>query len=173
MVLGLYISVRFLRFYFVCEAWLAADRGDGVVERLIPQTPPEELKQFSRLFGMTSRKEMTDQHLWFSVLSRPTRSFFTRVQRWGCCLSLLFTSMIASAMWFGTIDENNPGQTIKFGPFVWSTKQFFIATMTAIIVFPVNLLVITIFRKSKPPKKVEEEVRNGSFIPSKFHSYCN
>ena len=145
----------------MCDFWLATDHGDGSLERLVPQTPPEDVKQFNRLFSFAARKEMSDQHLWFSLFSRPIKSNFTRVQRWGCCLSLLFTSMIASAMWFGRIDEEaDKGQLIRIGPLVWSTKQFFIATMTAVIVFPVNVIVIQIFRKTKPPPSEEQVSSN-------------
>ena len=140
----------------------------------MPQTPPEELKQFNRLFSFAARQEMSDQHLWFSLLSRPTRSSFTRIQRWGCCVSLLFTSMIASAMWFGRLDEEEEkGQLIRLGPFVWSTKQFFIATMTAVIVFPVNLIIIQLFRKSKPPPSDEKVSPSFVHIAFQLHLHYN
>ena len=38
--------------------------------------------------------------MWLSVVSRPTRSSFSRVQRVSCCVSLLFLTMITNCMFF-------------------------------------------------------------------------
>ena len=89
----------FLRYYFICNEWLAADEGDGEVNRIVPIAGSEEVASFNHLFFTSARRKMTDDHLWVSVMARPTRSNFTRVQRLTCCLTLLFTTMIANAMW--------------------------------------------------------------------------
>lgn len=137
------------RWYFVCDTWLATDKGDGSIQRLLPVTPPEEVAQFMRLFKFGSKKELSDEHLWVSLVSRPTWSNFTRAQRLTCCLCLLFTTMIANAMWYGRLEEEDPGQVVKLGPFIWSTKQLFVATMSSLLVVPINYVVIQIFRRSK------------------------
>ena len=45
-------------------------------------------------------KKLTNDHMWLSVVSRPTRSSFSRVQRVSCCVSLLFLTMITNCMFF-------------------------------------------------------------------------
>lgn len=89
----------FFRYVFISDQWLAVDFGDGQIERLLPAASREELVNFQYLFYSSTKKDMTDGYLWFSLVSRPTRSRFTRVQRLSCCLALLFATMIANAMW--------------------------------------------------------------------------
>ena len=138
-------------FTFVCESWLAIDRGDFTLEKLFEVTPKTEAQGFRRVFSLSTKVEIRDQHLWLSILSKPAQSAFTRVQRWSCCLSVLFTSMIASAMWFGTVEESDSrGQAVKFGPIVLSTKEVYVAAMATLVIFPINFIIIQLFRKSVP-----------------------
>ncbi len=46
------------------------------------------------------RSCLSPQHLWLSIFVRPRKSYFTRVQRLTCALTLLFLMMITNAMWF-------------------------------------------------------------------------
>ena len=69
---------------------------------MIPMAGTEELEDFGMLFFSKTRQKITDDHLFVSIVSRPTKSSFTRVQRLTCCVSLLFTTMIANAMFFRT-----------------------------------------------------------------------
>ena len=74
------------------------------IDRLIPVAGKEELTNFNHLFWKKTRKNLTDGHIWFSVVNRPVRSRFTRVQRLTCCISLLFCSMMASIAFYGADD---------------------------------------------------------------------
>lgn len=137
---------------FICDHWLALDKEDGEIERLVPVAGSEEIAQFGHMFYMKTRQDVTDGHLWVSVFSRPTKSTFTRVQRLSCCLSLLFTTMITNAMWYKTTDDSQNQQNVHLGPFVFSSQEFFTSLMGSLIVIPVNLLIITFFKKSRPSK---------------------
>lgn len=139
---------------FLCDRWLAVDKDDGLIERFIPVSTDEELASFGHIFAFKSRQDLTDGHLWFSVLSRPTWSTFTRVQRLSCCLSLLFTTMVANAMWYGTTPSQGT-QDVHLGPFTFSPQELTTSLMMSLIVVPINLLIVTLFRKAgpKPPKK--------------------
>lgn len=44
------------------------------------------------------------------VFSRPTKSQFTRVQRLSCAICLLFCTMLTSAMFYGSEEENSDQQ---------------------------------------------------------------
>ncbi|XP_078692132.1 polycystin family receptor for egg jelly-like [Branchiostoma floridae x Branchiostoma belcheri] len=168
------------RTYFFCGQWLAVEEGDGVVERLLPAAGEEDVLQFQNLFVSNSRKNMTDGHLWMSVrvvtvwrspchdlaprriclyvlpvqvLSRPTRSTFTRVQRASCCLLLLFTSMITSCMFYqAPLDPDAPG--LHLGLFSITYQELSISIQSTLVVLPVNLLVVNIFRKLRAKDQV-------------------
>ncbi|CAF4336013.1 unnamed protein product, partial [Adineta steineri] len=88
------------RNYFLCDNWLAVEKGDGLVDRVIPLASSKELKSFAHLFTQSVKKKFSDGHLWFSVFSRPVRSNFTRLQRISCCISFLFCTMISNAMFY-------------------------------------------------------------------------
>ncbi|XP_046579125.1 polycystic kidney disease protein 1-like 2 [Haliotis rubra] len=143
-----------IKYVFLCDRWLAVDKDDGLIERFIPVSTNEELKSFGHIFAFKSRQDLTDGHLWFSVLSRPTWSTFTRVQRLSCCLSLLFTTMVANAMWYGTTPSQGT-QDVHLGPFTFSPQELTTSLMMSLIVVPINLLIVTLFRKAspKPPKR--------------------
>lgn len=80
---------------------------------------------------MKASKDFSDGHLWYSVISRPPSSTFTRVQRVSCCFSLLLCTMLTSIMFYG-IPSDPSEQTMdlgialihyilfgqKFGPFI-------------------------------------------------------
>lgn len=93
---------------FLCGRWLAVDNDDGLIERTLPAATEEDLRDFGHLFVSTTKHDMFEGHLWLSVVSRPTRSHFTRVQRLSCAASLLYLTMIANAMFYRA-DENVQG----------------------------------------------------------------
>ena len=145
------------RSHFLGNSWLGVDVGDGTVERCLPVASEDELKRFQYLFFATARKDLTDGHLWVSVFSRPTRSTFTRVQRVSCCVSLLFTTMIANAMFYRSTDnmtiQNNDIAGLSF-----SMQQVYISIASSLIVIPVNLLIVTLFRKARPCKSKQKKL---------------
>lgn len=63
---------------------------------------------------MKTAKDFRDGHIWFSVISRPPSSNFTRVQRVSCCFSLLLCTMLTSIMFWG-IPSDPSEQTMDLG----------------------------------------------------------
>lgn len=63
---------------------------------------------------MKTAKDFQDGHIWFSVINRPPRSTFTRVQRVSCCFSLLLCTMLTSIMFWG-IPTDPSEQTMDLG----------------------------------------------------------
>ncbi|XP_070577646.1 polycystin-1-like protein 2 [Ptychodera flava] len=143
---------------FLCDKWLAVDRGDCQIQRTLTQATDKELTTFKHQFSNNAKKDFTDGHIWFSIVSRPSHSSFTRVQRLSCCLSLLYTTMIASCMWYKGEDEEDSAQAndhvIKLGPITFSLQAIIIGIMSSLVVFPVNVAVIQLFRKSRPKQPV-------------------
>ncbi len=80
------------------------------------------MKDFSHLFASSASRNLSDGHLWFSVVARPPQSRFTRVQRVSCCLTLLVTTMLGNAMFYGMVPQD--GTTgLNIGPFSMSLEQ--------------------------------------------------
>lgn len=134
--------------HFVCERWLAVDEGDGMIDRIFPVTSSQEMKEFRRLFLTKTYNDLTDSHLWFSIVWRPPQSPFTRMQRVSCCFSLLLCTMMANAMWY----EADKGRytAVELGPFEFSWEQVSIGICSSLVVFPINLILVQIFRHCRP-----------------------
>nr|KAG5709464.1 hypothetical protein BaRGS_023146 [Batillaria attramentaria] len=153
------------KWVFIADRWFAVEEDDGMVDRIIPAATRDRMTEFGHLFAERSRKNLADGHLWFSVVARPPQSRFTAVQRVTCCLCLLYTSMLANAMFYRTDGNTNTGGGFTIGPFSLTPEQVFIGVVSNLIVFPVNFIVITLFRKSRPrrmrPSRVDEAIKTA------------
>ena len=134
------------KFFFLCNHWLACDEGDGQVDRLFPVAGKDELRDFVHLFKTKTSRDFSDGHLWFSIAFRPVRSRFTCVQRVSCCLSLLMCSMLANVLWYRTPMEKQNSVLIDFGFFEFTWHEIIIGIQSSLIVFPINLLIVQLFR---------------------------
>lgn len=139
-----------IKTWFICDRWLAVEEDDGMVERTLTPASKEELTSFNLLFSTEARKNLTDNHLWFSVVARPAKSNFTRVQRLSCCLSVLLSTMLANAMFYQVGDESSTGTSVHVGPFSFSIKQLSIGITSSLVVLPANVLIVMFFRKARP-----------------------
>ncbi|CAL1301078.1 unnamed protein product [Larinioides sclopetarius] len=137
------------KYEFIGERWFAVEEGDGLIDHLIPVAGKEQMTEFSHLFPNASRRSLTDNHLWLSVFTRPPRSRFTRLQRLSCCLSILYLSMLTSAMWYETTPEQPSPGAFKFGPLSLSPEQIAVGMLSNLIVFPPSFVMIVLFRKSR------------------------
>ena len=103
--------------------------------------------EFKNLFEHTTRKNLSDEHLWLSVIARPPTSRFTHLQRVSCCLVLLFTTMLANAMFYERVPDDDSANVFQFGPFALSPQQV------------CNLLCLSERLKEKESKKERESER--------------
>uniref|UniRef100_A0A3B3CX93 Polycystic kidney disease 1 like 2a n=1 Tax=Oryzias melastigma TaxID=30732 RepID=A0A3B3CX93_ORYME len=160
------------KWHFLCNSWLAVDVAECTLDKVFPVATETDIKRFN-LFFMKTAKDFRDGHIWFSVISRPPCSTFTRVQRVSCCFSLLLCTMLTSIMFWG-IPTDPSEQTMDLHiEFTW--QQVMIGIQSSIIMFPINLLIVSIFRNSRPREKatktrqlhhVEKEL--GLLGPSRF-----
>ncbi|XP_036357895.1 polycystin-1-like isoform X2 [Octopus sinensis] len=157
-----------MKYHFIANKWLAVEEDDGQVDRIIPVAGKEQLLNFSHMFAKRAQKNLGDGHLWFSVIGRPPGSPFTRLQRVSCCLCLLFTSMFANALYYGK--ESGGGGGFSFGPFSMSIETISMGFVSNLIVLPVNLIIVTLFRKSKPrkekPSRIEQALKESNETPT-------
>ncbi|XP_022109894.1 polycystic kidney disease protein 1-like 2 [Acanthaster planci] len=158
-----YAAVRDLqtrqRFYFIANRWFSLVDDDGQVDRLLPVAGREQMQGFSHVFSSHTRKNLNDGHLWFSIFLRPVGSRFTRVQRTACCLMALWLEMLVNIMWYKVVPPATSSSAINIGPFSLSPAQISIGVQSSIIVFPITLLVVQIFRKVRPRRRQKSHRR--------------
>uniref|UniRef100_A0A3Q2DC30 Polycystic kidney disease protein 1-like 2 n=1 Tax=Cyprinodon variegatus TaxID=28743 RepID=A0A3Q2DC30_CYPVA len=138
------------KWHFLCNSWLAVDMAECCLDKVFPVATESDLKRFN-LFFMKTAKDFQDGHIWFSVISRPPCSTFTRVQRVSCCFSLLLCTMLTSIMFWG-IPTDPSEQTMDLHiEFTW--QQVMVGIQSSIIMFPINLLIVSIFRNTRPKER--------------------
>ncbi|CAG0912636.1 unnamed protein product [Notodromas monacha] len=159
------------RFDFIVNNWLSPTDRDGEVDRLISIAGDEDRKQFGYLFDTQKTRNLRDNHLWFSVFTRPPRSRYTRVQRVSTCMALLYLSMLANAMWYGTVPDQPGSGGVKFGPFSISQEQIGVGMMSNLVVLPPSLLIVFLFRKARPRKlrksRIDQALQNQGGVSGK------
>lgn len=133
-----------VRWVFECNRWLAVDEDDGKVEcELFAKTNwSTGLKQS---FTQHTTKSFVDYHLWLSLFGCPSYSRFTRAQRLSCCLSLLLSFLCVSIAWY------RPKTEIAevLGILDITAESIVIGVLCSVLVLPVNLLWIFLFRYSR------------------------
>ena len=139
---------------------------DGKVCRILPVANEEELTNFNHVFSKKAIKGLADGHLWFSIVSRPPTSSFTRVQRLSCALCLLCCTMITSAMFYNMGGQGPSPFAVHIGSLVIDLKPFVIGLQSSIIIIPVNVLIVQIFRNLRPKKKEEasDDTKKGDVV---------
>ena len=120
-----------------------------MIDRLLPVAGREDILRFTHLFYDKARIKLFDDHLWLSIIGRPSRSNFTRLQRLTCIVCLLFTTMMANAMWYGTIDPASD-RVLTIGPIKISAATVLVSIFGSLTVVPINLIVVNLFRKHRP-----------------------
>uniref|UniRef100_A0A8C2TS20 Polycystin 1 like 2/pseudo n=1 Tax=Coturnix japonica TaxID=93934 RepID=A0A8C2TS20_COTJA len=157
------------KWYFLCNSWLAVDIGECVLDKVFPVATEQDMKQFSNLFFMKTSKGFQDGHIWYSVFSRSPRSSFTRAQRVSCCFSLLLCTMLTSIMFWG-VPKDPAEQKMDLGKIEFTWQEVMIGFESSLLMFPINLLIVQIFRNTRPrPARQGTEKKpgkNGRVSPS-------
>ena len=140
---------------FPINRWLALEKDDGQIEVTVDnQSSASFAAQVRSRFG----RKIADGHLWVSVVGKACSSSFTRVQRASCCISVLFSAMIANAMFYKTGGESDGA--IQIGPFKFSWKQIVVGVQSGLIVAPVNILIVLLFKSSVPGIKKGDKYKD-------------
>ncbi|OCT84402.1 hypothetical protein XELAEV_18022555mg [Xenopus laevis] len=159
------------KWYFLCNSWLSIEVGDCVLDKVFSVATEEDMKQFSNLFFMKTSKGFRDSHIWYSVFSRSPRSSFTRVQRVSCCFSLLLCTMLTSIMFWG-VPTDPAEQKMDMGKIEFTWQEVMIGFESSLLMFPINLLIVQIFRNirpklaKKPAEKKERSFRSDAIKKS-------
>ena len=135
--------------YFICEKWLAIDKEDCLIERVLPISSKEDKIKFKYLLTKQTKQKLSDGHLWFSIFARPVQSSFNRLDRLTCCFVLLSISMLMNIMYYG-MDTSASQDGLQIGPYINLTlQQISVGVITNLIVFPPTLLLVQLFRRTK------------------------
>ncbi|XP_065660260.1 uncharacterized protein LOC100203405 isoform X4 [Hydra vulgaris] len=138
------------QYLFIGNRWLAVDRGSYSVDCVLPAASVEEQNDFTYIFTSKAKHNLSDEHLWFSVLARSPKSNFTRCQRLSVAVSLLLTSMMVSAMFYGLGEGKQDPATENKSVFSFTRTQISVVLICTFIKFPVHLLLVKFFRSIKP-----------------------
>jgi polycystin 1L2 len=104
------------KFYFICNKWLAVDKLDGQIDRVIPVAGKKQKLDVVYMAEKQIKHKLTDKHLWFSLFIRPPISSFTRVDRLTCCFLLLYLSMFGNILYYGQ-ESSSSANDLILGPF--------------------------------------------------------
>lgn len=144
-------------YYFICQDWLAVDKSDFSVDRMLPVSGDKQKAEFKYLLEKQAIQNLSDNHLWFSVLARPVQSAFTRLERFTCCTVLLFLSMLANIVYYGMDKSSSNPNALQIGPMRITPEQVGIGIMTNLIIFPPSFLLVQIFRRAR--RRVPKSIR--------------
>ncbi|XP_056135511.1 LOW QUALITY PROTEIN: polycystin-1 [Lampris incognitus] len=174
-----YVLVKDLQtgssYYFLVEEWLSVDneRTDGRVEIGVESTEEAVLRQLSRLLVYELERALCESHLWVSLWERPTRSPFTRLQRATCCAVLLQLCLLANTLWYSTVVDKRYSPRAVSMLSSLSGETVAVGLVSCLVVYPLYLLVYTLFRMSRskcvsvehvPPQADQESVEIDDFL---------
>ncbi|XP_051565107.1 polycystic kidney disease protein 1-like 2 [Myxocyprinus asiaticus] len=132
--------------HFLCRTWL---RGE-MCKRTFNAAKSNEIASFGNIFQTRTSSGFRDEHIWVSIVDPPRRSPFTRVQRVACCMSLLLCTMAINIMFWNLPTDQESPVILKIGSFQLTWQELMVAIESGLFMFPINILIITIFRHIKP-----------------------
>ncbi|XP_078615709.1 polycystin-1-like protein 2 [Branchiostoma floridae x Branchiostoma japonicum] len=148
---------------FLCNHWLSLDRGDGRINRILPASTEHDMSSL-HLFTTKAAGDFRNEHIWLSTLFCPSGSHFSKVQRLSCGLCIIYTTMIANAMWYKTEDNVEQTTVVNLGIVSFTLHELYVSTMTSLCVLPVNVLLIQLFNRCKEKKQTD---KNSVYVAEK------
>ncbi|XP_047437020.1 polycystic kidney disease protein 1-like 2 [Mugil cephalus] len=154
--------------HFFCDCWMSADRGDGITKKTFNAAKSNEIASFRNIFQSRTSTGFRDEHIWVSIVSPPSRSPFTRAQRVSCCMSLLLCTMaINIAFWNLPVDESSP-VIFSMGSMNITWQEIMVGVQSGLLMFPINILIITIFRSIRPRMPAKSKKDNAENMRPHF-----
>jgi hypothetical protein len=84
--------------HFICQRWFLVEKDEGKIERLLIVANEIEKHQFSYVLSKRAYHNVSDDHLLFSIFSRPSSVQFTSCST--MCLLFCFISMFLNIMYY-------------------------------------------------------------------------
>lgn len=149
------------KWHFFVNRWLAVNRDDGSLSYEAKTFNDSDVSKFRDFFIIRTARGFANDHLWISIFTRPPHSPFTRCQRFACCMSILFTAMIANAMFYG-VGALSKDDSFYIGPLKLSFNAIKIGIQSAMIAIPVNVIIVMIFKKGQSKTNEDAETSGAS-----------
>ncbi|XP_041085447.1 polycystin-1 isoform X3 [Polyodon spathula] len=148
------------KYFFLINDWLSVDNddNDGMVEKEVTAATNAELRQVSRIFVAELERGLSEKHIWLSLWERPARSRFTRVQRATCCTVLIYLFILANAVWYGLVGDKTRSYVPVSNLMPVNLETVAVGMVTCVIVYPVYLIVLTLFRMARSKASVKPPV---------------
>ncbi|KAI8499401.1 hypothetical protein Bbelb_231650 [Branchiostoma belcheri] len=144
---------------FLCDQWLSLDHGDGRISRILPSSTEQDLSSF-HLFTTKAVNDFRNEHIWLSIFFCPSSSHFSRVQRLSCGLCIVYTTMIANAMWYRTEDSLEQNNVVNLGIVSFTLHELYVSAMTSLCVLPVNVLLVQLFNRCREKQQPTKNAVN-------------
>ena len=184
------------KFRFLADRWLAIDRADFDCEIQVAVTMPMAPADTSFLVRQGIFNKLRDDHVFWSVFSRPIRSRFTRVQRTCVSMATLYLAMLANGIWYKATPQYLADPLVSMAGMInLSAEEVSKGIFSSIIIFVPAVLMISLFRKAIPsskresrfnkvikeaaeaglvnlPEKTFQRPPNAKDIPKGWPSYC-
>ncbi|XP_053712172.1 polycystin-1-like [Synchiropus splendidus] len=162
-------------YYFLVEEWLSVDneKTERQVEIEVEVSDEAVLHHFPRLVRWELQRALCESHLWLSLWEKPPRSPFTRLQRATCCAVLLEFIILANTLWYSIVVDTRYGSQAVSRVSSLNGETVAAGVVTCLIVYPLYLLVFTVFRMSRskcvsveqvPPHVDQESVEIDDFL---------
>ncbi|XP_038126404.1 polycystic kidney disease 1 like 1 [Cyprinodon tularosa] len=126
---------------FVSECWLAVNKVDGQVERML-RVCSQEI-HFAKKVLLRFCDYLADFHMWLSVYSCPSSSSFTHTQRLNVCLLLILGYACANSVIVSQIDVQLP---FEVGIVDLSDVSLTTGLLSVMVALPVATLISLLFR---------------------------
>ncbi|MGH0137686.1 UNVERIFIED_CONTAM: hypothetical protein FKN15_021799 [Acipenser sinensis] len=148
------------KYFFLINDWLSVDNDDneGMVEKEVIAATDAELRHVSRIFVGELERGLSEKHIWLSLWERPARSRFTRVQRATCCAVLIYLFILANAVWYGLVGDKTRSPVPVSNLMPVNVETVAVGMVACVIVYPVYLIVLTLFRMARSKASVEPPV---------------
>ncbi|XP_078659501.1 uncharacterized protein LOC144904454 [Branchiostoma floridae x Branchiostoma belcheri] len=144
---------------FLCDQWLSLDHGDGRISRILTAATEQDLSPF-HLLTTKAVDSFKNEHIWLSIFFCPSGSHFSRVQRLSCGLCVVYTTMIANAMWYKTEDNLQQNNVVNLGIVSFTLHELYVSTMTSLFVLPVNVLLVQLFNRCREKQQPAKNAVN-------------
>ena len=109
--------------YFICQNWLAVEKGDGKLERELFVALDPQKTELKLILKKELSHNLYESHIWYSILRKPLQSSFTRLDRLTCCFVLLYLSSLLNILYYDSSNSKNSQTVFNFGLFSITLEQ--------------------------------------------------
>lgn len=134
--------------YFICDQWLAVEKSDGSIDRVIVVATQADKKKAAFMIKREAQSRLTDKHLWFSMFTKPVHNSYSRLERVTTGFVILFISMLIELLYYDMMAQEYPNSGLFIGPFHLTPQQIGIGIICTLMAGPPSFLVHHLFENS-------------------------